>query len=87
MLAKGEDLGLFVQPIPKLVGGTGYRTNVLVRRAILNGDRAAVDIAIRRDRMNLRDVRIDRSERVCNGGRSLSPRRRWKRRCRAFLDT
>ncbi|MEO8028158.1 MAG: serine hydrolase, partial [Bryobacteraceae bacterium] len=70
------DLSLYVQPIAKLVTGTGYTTTVgdLVRRAIVDSDSAAVDILIRRlggpqqvqaflDRNGVKGVRIDRQER------------------------
>jgi beta-lactamase class A len=71
-----EDLSVFVQPIAKLVGPDGYRTNIadLVRRAIVDSDSAATDVLIARlggvkavqavlDRHHVTGVRIDRDER------------------------
>jgi len=71
-----EDLSVFVQPIAKLVGPDGYRTNIadLVRRAIVDSDSAATDVLIARlggvkavqavlDRHHITGLRIDRDER------------------------
>ncbi len=71
-----EDLSVFVQPIAKLVGPDGYRTNIadLVRRAIVDSDSAATDVLIARlggvktvqgvlDRHHITGVRVDRDER------------------------
>jgi beta-lactamase class A len=76
VLVRRQDLSLFVEPLAKLVTGSGYRTTIgdLVRRAVVDSDSAAVDILIARlggpkavqgclDRLNVQSVRIDRDER------------------------
>ncbi|WP_035957842.1 class A beta-lactamase [Bryobacter aggregatus] len=76
VLVRKQDLSLFVQPISKLVGESGYQTTVgdLVRRAIVDSDSAAVDILIAKlggiekvqaflNRKKIAQVRLDRDER------------------------
>ena len=50
VLVERKDLSLGVQPIAKLVGDQGYRTDIgdLVRRAVIESDSAATDILIAR---------------------------------------
>lgn len=71
-----EDLSLYVQPLAKLVGPSGYQTTIgdLVRRAIIDSDSAATDFLISRlggptavqavlNAKGISGVRIDRDER------------------------
>ena len=71
-----KDLSLFVQPIAKLVGASGYRTTIgdLVRRAIIDSDSAATDFLIARlggpssvqavlNTKRIQGIRVDRDER------------------------
>ena len=76
ILARPQDLSLFVQPLAALVSKQGYKTTVgdLVRRAIVASDSAAADILIDRlggppqvqaflERNGANGVRLDRDER------------------------
>ncbi len=71
-----KDLSLYVQPLEKLVGPSGYKTTIgdLVRRAIIDSDSAATDILIARlggpaavqgvlKTKHVDGIRIDRDER------------------------
>jgi beta-lactamase class A len=76
ILVRKQDLSLYVQPIEKLVGDSGYSTTTddLMSRAIVESDSAAADILIRKlggpnkvqavlSKKSLDGVRIDRDER------------------------
>ena len=71
-----QDLSLYVQPLAKLVGQSGYRTTIgdLVRRAIIDSDSAATDFLIAQlggpsavqaflKAKGISGIRIDRDER------------------------
>jgi beta-lactamase class A len=75
VLVRRQNLSLYVQPLAKLVGDSGYRTSIgdLVRRSIVDSDSAAADILIGKlggpqqvqaflDKKGIRGVRLDRDE-------------------------
>jgi beta-lactamase class A len=76
VVIRKQDLSLYVQPLAKLVGESGFRTTVgdLVRRAIIQSDSAATDYLIGKlggpmevqrtlRRMRVAGLRLDRDER------------------------
>jgi len=76
VIVRTEDLSLFVQPMAKLVGASGYRTTVgdLIRRAIVDSDSAATDFLIAQlggpsavqavlNAKGIWGIRVDRDER------------------------
>lgn len=76
VVIKKQDLSLYVQPLARLVGDTGFRTTIgdVIRRAIIQSDSAATDFLIARlggpkavqrvlNRMNIKGLRLDRDER------------------------
>jgi beta-lactamase class A len=76
VIVRTGDLSLYVQPLAKLVGRSGYQTTIgdLIRRAIIDSDSAAADYLISRlggpsavqavlNARGLSGIRVDRDER------------------------
>lgn len=76
VMVRTGDLSLYVQPLAKLVGRSGYQTTIgdLIRRAIIDSDSAAADYLISRlggpsavqavlNARGLSGIRVDRDER------------------------